>query len=251
MSNTLVKDKSFYLNLLTLTFPIVLQQLLRISVNTINSILLGSIDQLQMSAVSQADQVFFIFYTVCNGFAVGTCVLVAQYWGRKNTEAIRTILAISLRAITVFGLVVSALVMLFPSFFMRIYSSDPELIELGAGYLRLVALMYAPCGISVMLFGACRGVEQVRIILVTNILSYSVNIALDYCLLFGRFGFPKLGITGIAIGTIIARFVELVFCSVFVLKFEQRIHFRLPDLARRDKQLSRGLCPGRQPDCGA
>lgn len=239
MSNTLVKDKSFYLNLLTLTFPIVLQQLLRISVNTINSILLGSIDQLQMSAVSQADQVFFIFYTVCNGFAVGTCVLVAQYWGRKNTEAIRTILAISLRAITVFGLVVSALVMLFPSFFMRIYSSDPELIELGAGYLRLVALMYAPCGISVMLFGACRGVEQVRIILVTNILSYSVNIALDYCLLFGRFGFPKLGITGIAIGTIIARFVELVFCSVFVLKFEQRIHFRLPDLARRDKQLSR------------
>ena len=114
MSNTLVKDKSFYLNLLTLTFPIVLQQLLRISVNTINSILLGSIDQLQMSAVSQADQVFFIFYTVCNGFAVGTCVLVAQYWGRKNTEAIRTILAISLRAITVFGLAVSALVMLFP-----------------------------------------------------------------------------------------------------------------------------------------
>ncbi len=239
MSNTLIRDKSFYLNIFTLTFPIMLQQLLRISVNTVNSIMLGGIDQLQMSAVSQADQVFFIFYTICNGFAVGCCVLVAQYWGRQDVNAIKTVLAIALRAIAVFGLIVTVLVMLFPTFFMRIYSSDPALIELGAGYLRLVALMYTPCAISVMLFAGCRGVEQVRIILATNIVSYSVNIFLDYCLLFGKFGFPKLGITGIAIGTIIARLVELVFCGVFVLKFEQRIGFRLPDLLRKDKQLSK------------
>ena len=107
MNAVLVRDKNFYRNLLALTFPIMLQQLLRISVDTVNSILLGSIDQLQMSAVSQANQVFFIFYTICNGFAVGTCVLVAQYWGRKNVEAIRTILAISLRAIATFGVIVS------------------------------------------------------------------------------------------------------------------------------------------------
>lgn len=239
MSNTLIRDKSFYLNIFTLTFPIMLQQLLRISVNTVNSIMLGGIDQLQMSAVSQADQVFFIFYTICNGFAVGCCVLVAQYWGRQDVNAIKTVLAIALRAIAVFGLIVTVLVMLFPTFFMRIYSSDPALIELGAGYLRLVALMYTPCAISVMLFAGCRGVEQVRIILATNIVSYSVNIFLDYCLLFGKFGFPKLGITGIAIGTIIARLVELVFCGVFVLNFEQRIGFRLPDLLRKDKQLSK------------
>ena len=189
MSNTLIRDKSFYLNIFTLTFPIMLQQLLRISVNTVNSIMLGGIDQLQMSAVSQADQVFFIFYTICNGFAVGCCVLVAQYWGRQDVNAIKTVLAIALRAIAVFGLIVTVLVMLFPTFFMRIYSSDPALIELGAGYLRLVALMYTPCAISVMLFAGCRGVEQVRIILATNIVSYSVNIFLDYCLLFGKFGF--------------------------------------------------------------
>ena len=122
---------------------------------------------------------FFIFYTICNGFAVGCCVLVAQYWGRQDVNAIKTILAIALRAIAVFGLIVTVLVMLFPTFFMRIYSSDPALIELGAGYMRLVALMYTPCAISVMLFAGCRGVEQVRIILATNIVSYSVNIFLD------------------------------------------------------------------------
>lgn len=231
-SNTLIKDRSFYTGLLALTFPIVLQQLLRISVDTVNSIMLGSIDQLQMSAVSQANQVFFIYYTLCCGFSVGCCVLVAQYWGKGDVESIRTIMAVALRSVALFGLAASAVVMLFPTAFMRIYSSDPQLIALGAGYLRLVALMYAPCGVSVMLFAACRGVEQVKIVLATNIVSYSVNIGLDYCLLFGRFGFPKMGITGIAVGTVAARLVELVFCSVFVLRFEHRISFRLKDLAR-------------------
>ena len=235
----LIKEKSFYSDLFSLTLPIMLQQLLRISVDTVNSIMLGGIDQLQMSAVSQASQIFFVFYTVCNGLAVGACVLIAQYWGKRNVDAISTILSTGLRYSAVFGLAVSILVMATPTTFMRIYSSDPALIELGAGYLRVVALMYAPCAISVMLFAACRGVEQVRIILATNVISYTVNIFLDYCLLFGKFGFPKLGILGIAIGTVVARLVELVICSVFVLKFESRISFRFGHLKLWDKQINR------------
>ena len=85
----------------------------------------------------------------------------------------------------------------------------------------------------------CRGVEQVRIILATNVVSYTVNIFLDYCLLFGKFGFPKLGILGIAIGTVVARLVELVICSIFVLKFESHISFRFRHLKLWDKQLNR------------
>lgn len=235
----LIKEKSFYSDLFSLTLPIMLQQLLRISVDTVNSIMLGGIDQLQMSAVSQASQIFFVFYTVCNGLAVGACVLIAQYWGQRNVDAIRTILSTGLRYSAVFGLAVSILVMATPTTFMRIYSSDPALIELGAGYLRVVALMYAPCAISVMLFAACRGVEQVRTILATNVISYTVNIFLDYCLLFGKFGFPKLGILGIAIGTVAARLVELVICSVFVLKFESHISFRFGHLKLWDKQINR------------
>ena len=235
----LIKEKSFYSDLFSLTLPIMLQQLLRISVDTVNSIMLGGIDQLQMSAVSQASQIFFVFYTVCNGLAVGACVLIAQYWGQRNVNAIRTILSTGLRYAAVFGLAVSVLVMVTPTTFMRIYSSDPALIELGAGYLRVVALMYMPCALSVMLFAACRGVEQVRIILATNVVSYTVNIFLDYCLLFGKFGFPKLGILGIAIGTVTARLVELVICSIFVLKFESHIGFRFRHLKLWDKQINR------------
>lgn len=239
MDGIFVKEKSFYKNIFFLTFPLVFQQLLRLSVDTLNSMMLGNIDQLQMSAVSQANQVFFIFYTVCNGFGVGCCALVAQYWGRKDLESIKTVLATALRSIAVFGLLVSAIVILFPERVMRIYSSDPALIELGASYLRIVAIMYTPCALSVMLFAGCRGIEQVGIFLKTNIISYPVNIILDYVLLFGKFGFPELGIKGIAIGTVIARLVELSILATYVLVFEKRMTFKLRDLKRKDSLLSK------------
>ena len=239
MDGIFVKEKSFYKNIFFLTFPLVFQQLLRLSVDTLNSMMLGNIDQLQMSAVSQANQVFFIFYTVCNGFGVGCCALVAQYWGRKDLESIKTVLATALRSIAIFGLLVTAIVILFPERVMRIYSSDPALIELGASYLRIVAIMYTPCALSVMLFAGCRGIEQVGIFLKTNIISYPVNIILDYVLLFGKLGFPELGITGIAIGTVIARLVELSILAAYVLVFEKRMTFKLRDLKRRDSLLSK------------
>lgn len=239
MDGILVKEKSFYKNIFFLTFPLVFQQLLRLSVDTLNSMMLGNIDQLQMSAVSQANQIFFIFYTVCNGFAVGCCALVAQYWGKKDIESIKTVLATAIRSIGIFGLIVTAIVIAMPTTVMRIYSSDPELIALGGSYLRIVAIMYTPCAISVMFFGGCRGVEQVGIFFKTNIISYPINIILDYCLLFGKFGFPELGITGIAIGTVIARLVELGILSSYVFIFDRRMSFKLSDLGRRDKVLSK------------
>ena len=233
---TIVKDKDFYKQLFRLTFPIILQQLLRISVNTIDSIMIGSIDQVQMSAISQANQVFFILYTMCSGLSVGCCVLVAQYWGKRDRESISTIIAHGIRAITLLGVVVSFIVMSFPEAFMRIYASDAEIIALGANYLRKVALMYTACGISVMLFGASRGVEQVRIILFTNIISYSVNIFLDYALIFGAFSLPKMGLDGVALGTIIARYVELIVCGAFFLK-DENVPFTFKDIKRSDPSL--------------
>ena len=236
-----IREKQFYTGIFSLALPILLQQLLRISVDTVNSVMLGSIDQLQMTAVSQVDQVFFVYYTICNGFAIGCCVLVAQYWGQRNMEAIRTVVATALRRVALFGLVFTLIVMAAPELVMRIYLKDPEALALSASYLRKVAVMYLPCALSVMIFGACRGVEKVRIVLVTNLISYSVNIFLDYALLFGAFGFPRLGITGVAIGTVTARFLELAICGVYLLQFEKRICFRLSFLKRRDRELGQDL----------
>ena len=231
-----VKDRSFYAHIFRLMLPLILQQLLRISVDTVNSIMLGSIDQIQMSAVAQANQIFFIYYTICSGLSVGAAVLVAQYWGKKDRESISVLTAHALRVTLVLGLVITAAVAMFPTCFMRIYSSDPEIIRIGSGYLRRVSMMYTACGLSVMLFGIGRGVEQVQIILFTNILSYSINILVDWLLIYGMFGLPKLGVTGVAIGTVTARLVELLVCGYLFLS-NPDIPFRLSDITRSDPEL--------------
>lgn len=233
-------DSNFYKQLLRLTIPIYFQQLLKISVDTINSLMIGSINQIRMSALSQANQVFFVFFTLVNGFSVGCSVLVSQYWGKKDYESISMIISHSIKIVAIFSLVFSGLVYTFPHLFMRIYSSDPTIIMFGSTYLRTISLMFVVCGISTVLFGASRGIEQVRIILVTNIVSYSINILLDYLFIFGKFGFPVLGIQGVAIGTVVARIIEFLFCAVFFLR-EPTIPFMLKDLTRTDKKLRNSL----------
>ena len=235
----LVTRSSFYRNILILALPIILQQFLRVSVDTLDSIMLGQIDQIQMSAVSQAQQIFFVFYTVCNGFAVGCCVLISQYWGKRDLNSIRTLFAVGVRYIAVFAIAVAAVVMIWPDKVMRIYSSDPELIALGVSYLRIAALMYLPCAVSSMLFACCRGIEEMKVSFTTNAISYPLNIVLDYCFIFGAFGFPELGIRGAACGAVIARLVELSVLCRFIFRREKRLKLVPRDMLRKDKKLSR------------
>ncbi|MBE5972247.1 MAG: MATE family efflux transporter [Lachnoclostridium sp.] len=235
----IVLSGQFYTNILILSFPMILQQLLRVSVDTLDSIMLGRIDQLQMSAVSQAQQIFFIFYTVCCGIGAGGCVLVAQYWGKQDREKIKTLCAIGIKSAAVFGVIFSAIVMIWPDKLLRIYSSDPELIRIGASYLRIAAIMYPVCAVSTVMFAWCRGIEEMKVSFTTNAISYPLNVVLDYCLIFGKFGMPELGIQGAAVGAVIARIVELLILSHFVFVKEKKISMKPVDLKRKDGQLTK------------
>ena len=232
-----VTSPQFYRTIVLLSVPIILQQLLRVSVDTLDSIMLGRIDQVQMSAVSQAQQIFFIFYTVCSGFSAGCSVLIAQYWGRRDTESIKTLVAIGVRSIAVFGVLFSAVVMIWPERLLRIYSSDPELIRLGVPYLRIASLMYPVCAVSTMIFACCRGFEEMKVSFTTNVISYPLNVFLDFCLIFGNFGMPELGIRGAAVGTVIARVVELLILCRFLFRKEKKLSMKPSDLGRRDRRL--------------
>ena len=238
-SMEIVLSKQFYWNILVLSFPVILQQLLRVSVDTLDSIMLGHIDQLQMSAVSQAQQIFFIFYTICCGIGAGGCVLVAQYWGKRDRDTIKTLGAIGMKSAVVFGVIFAVIVMIWPDKLLRIYSSDPELIRIGVSYLRIAALMYPVCAVSTVMFAWCRGIEEMSVSFTTNAISYPINVVLDYCLIFGKFGMPELGIQGAALGAVIARVAELLILSRFVFKKDKKIAMKLSDLNRKDKQLTK------------
>ena len=176
----LVREKSFYRHVAVLMVPLILQMLLSISVDTLSTMMLGTVSQVNMTIVTQANQVSWIVRVIMIGFSGGMAVLAAQYWGVRNKEKLQTIVSVSLRFMLIFSLVIVALVLCFAPQIMRVYSSDDYIVHVGGEYLRTVAFSYVAVGILNSLYAACRSVEKVQIILCNNLVAYAINLLLNY-----------------------------------------------------------------------
>ena len=127
----LVREKSFYRHVAVLMVPLILQMLLSISVDTLSTMMLGTVSQVNMTIVTQATPVSWIVRVIMIGFSGGTAVLAAQYWGVRNKEKLQTIVSVSLRFMLIFSLVIVALVLCFAPQIMRVYSSDDYIVRVG------------------------------------------------------------------------------------------------------------------------
>ena len=221
MTDQLLHEKGFLKHLAALAVPLTLQNLLYVSVNAVNSLMFGRFGETEMSGFSQAAQVFYIFTILTYGFA-GTCkILVAQYWGKQDRDSIRRIVAYSLKLGMVFGVVFGVIFLFIPGVPMRIFSADPEVVELGCKYLRvtfLTALLYA---FSNTLYNAFSGVERTSVYLYGNVTCYSINLLVNYLLIFGVFGLPKLGIVGAGIGALAGRVAEALLLGVLFFRSKE------------------------------
>lgn len=230
-------DKKFYSNIFTIGMPIALQNLISFSVNLMDTVMLGTIGETALSASALANQMFFIFNVVCFGVASGAIVLASQYWGKGDTVAIQKITGIAVKITIAFSLLFSLFVMLFPSQIMHVFTPDAAVIEAGTRYLRMVALSYTTGGISATFLMVLRSVETVKISLLIYSVSFCVNVFFNYIFIFGKLGAPELGVTGAAVGTVIARASECVILLVYLKFFEKKIRYSLKIFLSHDKEL--------------
>ena len=136
MSKYIVRDKQFYKTVAILATPVILQNMITIMVNTI---MLGKFGEIQLSGSSLANSFVGVFQILCMGIGGGAAVLTAQYWGANNRDAVRKISVLMVRISMVFALVFFSMSLLMPETIMRWFASDPEVIEAGVVYLRIVA----------------------------------------------------------------------------------------------------------------
>lgn len=230
-------DRQFMQMLVTLTLPIVAQNLLSLATQMMDTIMLGAVGQDQLSASSLANQPFFIFNLLIFGLASGSCILNSQYWGKGETEPIKIIISMVLKVAIVVGLVLSVAVLCFPETVMKIYTTDAAVIENGVEYLRFVGWTYLMFGISSTLLCTLRSVAIVRIAVVNSIVGLVTNIFFNWILIFGKFGLPAMGIRGAALATLIARTVEFLLVVVYVFIIDKKLSFRPQDLLKFDKAL--------------
>lgn len=229
MSRSMFKDRQFLKTLVTLMLPMVAQNLITLAAQMMDSLMLGRLGQIELSASSLANQPFFIFNLLIFGMASGSSVLNAQFWGKRDIRSIKIVISICLKVALTVSILLGAAVMFFPETVMRIYTDDPQIIAAGSEYLRIIGWCYFFFGLSNTLLTTIRSVGIVRIAVIDSVFSLVCNSGLNYLLIFGNFGFPKLGIQGAAIATVIARMGEAVIVLVYILVIDRKLQFKLRD----------------------
>ena len=205
-----MKDPYFWRKLLPLVFPIAFQQLMSALVSTSDTLMMSLIDQASLSAVSLAAQITFVVSLFVFGLTSGGSVLAAQYWGKGSKEDVEQIFAIMMRPLALIGGVFTLASFFIPELLMRVFTPDPELIRLGAGYLRAVALSYVLNCINHAYLTILRNSERTVTATAISSTGVVVNIALNAVLIFGLLGFPALGAVGAALATTLTRALEFV-----------------------------------------
>lgn len=203
------RDKDFYRAMIAIALPITLQNLITSSVNMLDTLMITSLGQESLAAVGLANQVFFFYGVTIFGIATGSSIFIAQFWGREDITNIRKILGVSLSIGSIIGVIFTLAALFIPEQIMRIFSNDREVIRLGVEYLRIVAFTYMMTGFSFSYAVASRSIGQAKMPMIVSIVSFVTNGLFNYLLIFGKLGFPELGIKGAAYGTLIARIVEL------------------------------------------
>ena len=237
----IVREKSFYKNVLAIALPIALQNFIVFATSMMDTIMLGSVGETLLSASALANQPFFILSLVCFGLSGGATVLASQYWGKRDMASIRMIFSIVLKAAFFISAVLGLAVLLAPETVMGLYSKNPEIIAEGAKYLRIIGYAYFFFGVGNTLLCSIRSVELVKISVVVNSSSFVTNVFLNWVLIFGNLGAPAMGIRGAAVATLTARILEFVITMVYVLFIDKRLQMRVRDLFRFDKVFAKDL----------
>ncbi|MBQ3706048.1 MAG: MATE family efflux transporter [Clostridia bacterium] len=229
----LVRDRAFYQTAAVLAAPVVLQNMITIMVNMLDTMMLGRYGEIQLSGSSLANSFVGIHQILCMGIGGGAAVLTAQYWGAENREAVRKTTVLMVRISMVFSLIFFLAALLLPREIMRIYTADSQVLDAGAVYLRIMAPTFFLTGLSQTLTIVLRSVREVRLPLINSVISFFSNLFFNWMLIFGRLGFPELQIRGAALATVIARLVETGVLLFYLFRRDQKIGLRLRHLKEK------------------
>ncbi len=236
------KNPTFYKSVFSLALPIAMQSLISIGVNMLDTIMVGSLGETALSATSLANSFISIYHIFCMGLGMGASVLVSRYWGMKKAaedrkeeaekaeQALKQTVCLMLRITVGLAALFALLTLTMPAPLMKMYTSDSEIIRLGAVYFRWSLVTYFFLGTGLVSTIILRSVGQVRLPLYVSIGAFFVNLGANYTFIFGKFGAPRMEVAGAALGTLIARLFEAAMILGYLFFKDKAIRFRLRDL---------------------
>lgn len=229
-------NPSLYAAVASLSLPLALQNIFQTAVSSADVIMVGNVSQDALSAVSLAGQVQFVLNLIFVGLTLGTSVLAAQYWGKGDGDAVERILGLALKTGLLIAGLFTCFACLFPGGLMRAFTGDEILVGHGVRYLRLAGASYLFMAVSSVYQSVMKASGKVRKSTLIASAALILNVLLNALFLFGWLGIPRMGVVGVALGTLLSRLAELIWCIVESLS-EGGIRIRPGYLNFRNREL--------------
>ena len=228
--------RNFFKAVLTLALPIAFQNLLSTTASMVDTIMIGSEGELAVAAVGVCSQISSLFFSCYFGFAGGALLFFSQYWGAKNIKGINKTFGISMLCVLIIAIVFGGFAVIRPDLLLGLYTDKANLIEIGIPYIRIVGFSY-PLTVATMIIGfLLRSTERVKAPLVCSIAGLVVNMILNWLLIYGRFGLPKMGPAGAAVGTLCSSIVTVAMLLVILLRDQSEVRLRLKEMFGWEKE---------------
>lgn len=229
--------KEFLKIVFGLAFPIALQNLINTGVTTADVVMLGKVGETALSSGSLAGQVQFVMSLMIFGMTSGASVLTAQYWGKKELKTIEKVFSMTLCFALTAGVVFFVASEFFPEQIMHIFSSEQEVIEGGASYLRIVAFGYPLSAFCTGYLYLMRSIERAKIGTAVFACSLAANVVMNAVFIFGLLGMPAMGVRGAALATLLSRCLEFVLVVGYMWKINRQVRIRSKYFFRWDRLL--------------
>ena len=217
MFSVLRQKPGFYSRLWKLALPIILQNLITTSLGFVDTFMVGLLGNNELSAVTAANTPIFLIQVIIFGLMSGLTVLVCQYWGKGDVTSINRCMGVILYAAVAVAALLAAVLLLWPHQVMAVVTNNALLIELGAPYVRIVGVSYIFNAASSVYVSMQRSTENPGFGMMVFGVSMLLNTVLNYCLIFGNFGAPRLGVTGAAVATLSSRIMEFAIVLGYAL----------------------------------
>lgn len=228
------QDKDYFSNIFRIGFPIFIQQLAFAGLNMLGVVLVGQKGDASVAAVGLAGQIAFLLNLVHFGVISGAAMFTAQFWGKGDIPNLRRVLGLCLLLAISFSLIFLVLSQFFPEQILRIYSEDEEVIALGAHYIRTFSWTFLFFAITFSFAMVMRSTGNVKLPMFISIGALILSTLLSYVLIFGKYGFPELGIQGVAIAAVIARALECLTLLFIIYRTKSAVAGTLQELFNFD-----------------
>ena len=226
---------------------LVLQNVVTLSVNLADNIMLGAFSETALSGVTTVNQVQFVFQQLIMALGDGLVIFGSQYWGKKETKPVRKISAWAMCTGIFIALILFILASFFPRRLLGLFTTDQTIIEAGLSYLAIIRFTYFFFAVTQILLATLRCVEIAGIAFGLSVMTLIINCSINWILIYGHFGAPRMGAAGAAVGTLTARIAEICVLITYISKKQSWIGIRIQDYLQADWKFGRKyykvVCP--------